>query len=263
MRLQWLAAYLLTLLPNPLLLANPTNSPLIINDPSWPPFFYAGDPESPPGFAKEVLTHCLNKMDIAFVFKFHPIKRMRVSMEKGLIDINMYSYKPSRESFLEFGKEKIFNSTYIPFVKAGRDIKISAISDFDGLRLGHQIGLRYSKDFYHYVLQRKKLRKLDEAPNMASNIRKLIHDRIDVFVGSQASARYWINSLQFEGKIKSLDYIVKSSDYFLTLSKKSPRVGDKQDFLRQTSTCFAQTKRDGTYCDIAKKYQVSCPKVAQ
>ena len=238
--------------------ANHVSAPLILNDPLWPPFFYSGAPDQPTGFAKDIISICLDKNEVPFQFKFHPIKRMRVGMEQGLIDVNIYSYKKAREEFLYFGKEKIFQSSYVPFVRADSSIKINKISDFDPLKLGHLIGLRYSEEYYDYIQTRKTQRTLDEAPNHESNIRKLVFNRIDIFVSSKASTLYVAKQLGLQDKIKPLDYVVQSSDYFFTLSKKSPRVIDPEKLLPAVDQCLKDLKSSGTYCQIAKRYEVSC-----
>ena len=233
-------------------------SPIIVNDPDWPPFFYGGKNQDKPGFVKELLSSCLQKNSWQYVFKFHPIKRMRLNMEQGNIDINMYSYKQSRESFVHYGKEKVFTSAYVPFVRSDSQVKIEKIKDFDGLKLGHQLGLRYSDEFFAYIEQRRKNGALDPAPSPVSNLRKLVNHRIDVFVGSRAATLSRAKELGLADKVKPLGFTVRESDYFMALSKKSPRVKQSQDFLERMDQCIRKAKKAGEYCAIAEKYSVSC-----
>ncbi|WP_234996083.1 substrate-binding periplasmic protein [Pseudobacteriovorax antillogorgiicola] len=233
-----------------------SKQPIIINDSKWPPFFY-GVTELK-GLGKEVLHSCLDNMGIPHKFKFHPIKRMRVMMEKGLIDINIYSHKKSREKFLYYGQEPLFVSSYNPIVLKGSGIKINKISDFDKHRLGHQIGLRYSIEYHDYIKKRQKDRSLDEANSIESNLRKLLQKRIDVFVATKSSALLVAKEMGMQDKIEALDYAVQLSKYYVALSRKTSRVTNPKEFLKKVDSCIKNKKNNKEYCKITSKYSLPC-----
>ena len=122
---------------------------IVEND--WPPYFFAGKSNGVEGFAKELLKMFIPERGYTCNFTFYPVKRMYSYMEKGKLDIALFSYKKERESFLVYGKEPLFTSGYRPVVLTGSDIKIRSLTDFDTLRIGHLAGLKYSRSFLEYV----------------------------------------------------------------------------------------------------------------
>ncbi|MDQ3234557.1 MAG: transporter substrate-binding domain-containing protein [Pseudobdellovibrionaceae bacterium] len=106
--------------------------PIRINDATWPPYFYQDRPlGSKAGIAKDIIDICLGKMKRKYEYVQLPIERMQHLMQSGEIDINFFSYKKERETFVIFGKELAFASGYRPVVKKDSRITIRSIADFD------------------------------------------------------------------------------------------------------------------------------------
>lgn len=229
---------------------------IVFNDNPWPPFFFEGKTDSPPGIGKELLQRCLPAVGRQGIFVPHPIKRMRRNMETGELDINVYSYEPDRESFLLFGKEPIFVSEYQPVVRADSPIRIAKIADFDSLRLGHLSGLVYSPEFKEYVEKRQAAGTLDITYSDESNIMKLIGGRLDVFVSSTPTIVWLAKMLGVSDKIKVLDFVVKRADYFVAFSKASRRLSneEKLGFLAAMDGCLRTLKKNGTHKEILVRY---------
>lgn len=232
--------------------------PIVINDPEWPPYFFAGRPENPPGLMKEILTECSARLQIPFEFKHQPIERMQVGMEQGTLDINIFSYKKEREKVMDFGKEVMLTSRYIPIVRADANYSIKTIKDFDQYRLGHTIGLRYSKEFYDYILKRKAAQNLDESSKEEFNIRKLDAKRIDIFVSTDSTILWVAKRIGLLNKIKLLDYEIQKADYFIAVSKNSPRIPDRTAFIQQLEECIRGMRKSGEVCSLYKKYEQPC-----
>jgi polar amino acid transport system substrate-binding protein len=229
---------------------------VVLNDNPWPPFFFEGKTDGPPGIGKELLQRCLPAVGRRGVFVPHPIKRMRRNMETGELDINVYSYEPDRESFLLFGKEPVFVSEYRPVVRADSPIRITKITDFDSLRLGYLSGLVYSPEFKAYVEKRQAAGTLDITYSDESNIMKLIGGRLDVFVSSTPTVVWLAKLLGVSDKIKVLDFVVKRADYFVTFSKASKRLSndEKISFLAAMDGCLRTLKKNGSHKEILARY---------
>lgn len=229
---------------------------IVLNDNDWPPFFFAGKTDAPPGLAKEILAICIPATGYEFEFRAHPIKRMRHAMEAGEIDINIYSHEKDRESFVIYGEEPLFFSEYRPVVRRSSTIQIHAIKDFDPLKLGHLNGLSYSPEFKAYVAKRRESGNLDVADTEESNLKKLLAGRIDVFVNSAPTVRWLAKVSGASQQIKVLDFAVKRADYFAAFSKASPRLStrEKNAFLLDLDACFRKVKDDGAYQKILAKY---------
>ncbi len=230
-----------------------------INDATWPPYFYQ-DRQSgnKPGIAKDILAICLSRMNRKYEYVQLPIERMQNLMQSGELDINFFSYKKERESFVLFGKELAFITGYRPVVRMDSTITIQSLSDFDKYKLGHTIGFRYSPEFWDYIQKRKKKDDLDETPSIESNIRKLLAGRIDIFVADFSSILTLAADLGLSDRIKILDFPIQDGHYFLSLSKKSPRVSQQKAFVQSFDRCLADLKKDGSYCKIFETYQLPC-----
>lgn len=228
-----------------------------LNDNDWPPFFFGGEYNdiSSKGIGKEVLDRCLPSTGYEHEYTFYPIARMRKYMEEGKLDINIYSYRPSRESFLVYGKESIFSAGYRPVVRKNQNITINSIADFDKYQLGHLLGLRYSPEFYEYVMLRHEQERLITTTRSSYVLKMLMSEQIDVFVGISQSALWYAKEAGVTHQIEVLDFDIKTSDYFVTLSKRSNRVKDKALFLSQVDQCIRTIKDNGEYKRILDRYR--------
>ena len=232
-----------------------TSTPIRVNDNDWPPYFFGGQEGAPKGIAKELLQHCLDKTEFEFKFSFYPINRMHRYMETGELDINIYSFTQARTEFLVYGKEPLFTAGYRPFVRKGEVKQIESINDFDALLLGHLHGLRYSDDFRQYIEARRENGQLVIASDTKSLLNLLVHKRIDVFVSITDTVWWEAKSNNLTGKIKFLDFDVKTSEYFVTLSKRSTRIKDKTRFMSNFDRCIKSAKESGLHQAILKKYK--------
>ncbi len=241
-----------------LALAQDKKPPIVINDPEWPPYFFAGRSDHPPGLMKEIFTQCFTRLQIPFEFKHQPIERMQVGMEQGTLDINLFSYKKEREKVVQFGKEVMLTSRYVPIVRADSNYSIKSINDFEPYRLGHTIGLRYSKEFYDYIQKRKAAQKLDESSKEEFNIRKLDAKRIDIFVSTDSTILYVAKRIGLIDKIKLMDFEIQKADYFIAVSKNSPRIPDRTTFITQVEECIRGMRKSGEACSLYQKYEQPC-----
>lgn len=226
-----------------------------VSDNDWPPYFFGGAPSGPPGVAKEILTMCLPRAGLPFAFQHFPLPRMTASMQSGALDVAIYSRKPERDAYLVYGSEPLFSETYRPIVRADSTIRIERISDFDRLRLGHQAGLVYSDDFFRYVQARQRAGTLDITTENESNIRKLAAGLIDVFVNIESAVRWDARRLDLADSLKVIEFDVQRADYFVTVSRASPRVGDKAAFVARVDDCIREIKADGRYESILARYR--------
>lgn len=227
---------------------------VIVNDPDWPPYFFKGESYQPVGFAKEVLKTCIAKTQYDAKFVYHPIKRMRDYIEKGKLDIHVYSYKESRESFLVFGKEPIFNSSYRPFINTKAPFEIHNFNDFNGLRIGHLQGLKYSNDYLHYLENQMRAGYVRSVTTNIDLITLLHEKKIDVFVNTVDTVYWLATTLGMRDHIKAVDFDIQTKDYFVTVSKRSSAISDKRAFLNTLDDCIKTLKQNGDYVRIRTAY---------
>jgi polar amino acid transport system substrate-binding protein len=110
-----------------------------------------------------------------------------------------------------------------------------------------------------YVEERRKARTVDEAASTEQNLRKLMAGRIDTFVNAVEPAMYAAQRLGLQDQIKVLDWVAHDGHYFTAVSKKSRRIPDRRQFLKELDSCLAQLKKDGSFCAIYRDHGLTCP----
>ena len=228
--------------------------PIVISDNDWKPWYFAGEVRDKAGFAKDVIRHCVREAGHAPMFKHFPIARMKAMMKRGRMDASIFSFKPHRQSFLVYSQEPIFREIYVPFVRKNSDITIRRLDDFDHLRIGHLNGLSYSKEFLAYINRRRSSKTLDVTTSNEGNLRKLVTNKIDVFVDTISSVRWHAKEMGLGDQIRDLDYTVRRADYIFTLSRQSPTISDKVKFIAAFDSCVRSLKDTNGYQLMAKKY---------
>ncbi len=234
--------------------------PVIVCDHDWPPFYFAGAEDKPAGLGRDLLERCLPAMDQGCQYIHFPIARMFQNMETGAADVTVFSYKEEREEFVQYGKESLFTVAYRPVVRAGGDVVIRSLADFDGLKLGHLHGLRYSKEYKAYLDQRKEQGGVTTAYSADQLLRMLDKGAIDVFVDSRQSIAWEAMALDMRDRIRFEDFDVQTKDYFVAVSRKTPRIADIDSFLLQTDACLKQVKQNGVYEQLMIGYGYVPPK---
>lgn len=254
------ALFLFLTLPSlfllPLLPERIESAELVVVENDWPPYYFGNNSEQLPGFARELLDICLPRTGHRPVYRFYPVRRMYSYLEKGRLDIALFSYKEEREEFVYYGSEPIFTSSYRPVVRKGSGIEIQTLADFDPLRLGHLAGLRYSPAFLDYVKEREMAGRLVITTDGRDYLRLLLSGIIDVFVETRETVLWRAQRLGVSGEITILDYDIKSSEYFVTVSKQTPRLEDPRSLLKSLDSCFIELKDSGRYTEIAEKYGI-------
>ncbi len=229
---------------------------LIVIENDWPPYYFGNTTNPQAGFARELLDACLPDAGYTAEYRFYPVKRMYSYLRKGLLDIAIFSYRKDREEMVIYGREPIFTSSYRPVVLKGSAICIDSLRDFDSLRLGHLAGLRYSAEFQEYVQKREAAGRLVTITDGRDYLKLLLEGIIDVFVDTRATTLWRASRMGVTENIRILGFDIKTSDYYVTVSKASPRLEHPRVLLDTLDSCFAAMKENGKFDSIAKKYGI-------
>lgn len=232
----------------------PPRIPIVIVENDWPPYYFRLPQTGFPGLARELLEICVQRTSYSPFFNFFPVNRMYAYLKSGEIDLAMFSYRADRDTMLHYGREPLFTSGYRPVVRAGESISITTLHDFDKLRLGHLAGLKYSPEFYQYIMERQKNGTLITSTIGDSPLKMLLEGIIDVFVDTESTVRWRARQLGVSAQVKILDFDIKTSDYFVTVSRQSPRITDPREFLDKLDSCIRELKENGKYEEIVGKY---------
>lgn len=224
---------------------------LNLSDSDWPPYYL---PDG--GFAREMLDTCLGEAGYTTRYRTVSIEQAYEGLRRGVVDAHIFSRRPDREAFLIFGSEPLFHDAYQPIVLAGKAAAIDSLEDFDELRLGHLAGLRYDEEFLAYVQQRRNAGRLVQVASNEDLLDALIGGKIDVFVNLTSTVRWLARQRGVADRIAVAPFVVKGSDYFLSIGKSSPRIADPQALLDAVDTCVRAMKADGRYLALAQRYDL-------
>ncbi|PCI61260.1 MAG: hypothetical protein COB35_06660 [Gammaproteobacteria bacterium] len=229
---------------------------VIINDVSWPPYFFVGDKNPQQGIGKELLNICVPLAGYKIEYRRLPIKRTYLYMENGDIDITAYSYRKEREQFLIYAKEKLFSSDLGFVVKAGSNIVIKSLKDLTPYKIGRLAGLSYSPEFMAIIEDKEKKHQVITSYNSKSMFSQLLAStpRFDIMANSKSTFYWQAKMLGVSGKIKVLDFSIKNKNYFITVSKKSINIKDPQAFIAKIDNCLRTLKSNGKYNEILASY---------
>jgi polar amino acid transport system substrate-binding protein len=220
------------------------------NSNAWPPYF-VGDR----GVAREVLELCLPATGFPPKFSAVSVEQMFPALQSGVLDGHVLSRSADRDRWVEFGSEEIFRDSYQPVIRRGSGIAVQTMRDLDKVRrLGHLSGVRYSPEYLDYVRKRREAGTLAEYNSNEEILQALLDGKIEAYVGLASSTRWLANERKVSERIQVLPLEIKTSVYYLALSRTSRRVQDRRKALAAFDACLAGLKRDGRYQQIRARY---------
>lgn len=230
---------------------------LFLNDVNFPPYLFPDGSGNPPGIAKELITSCLDGYEVELIYQTLPIKRTEVFMRSGAIDLTVYSYKPSREEFVVYAKEPLFNSEYGFVVAANSGISISSLSDLEPYVIGHLSGLSHTPELLSLINKKRDRHEVVESYNIDSTFQQLLSSppRIDIAPNSKSTFLWRARSLGVQDRVRVLDFVVTEKEYFITVSKHSLNVPDPEVFAGYMDSCVRALKQSGKYQEIVHRYR--------
>jgi polar amino acid transport system substrate-binding protein len=231
---------------------------LDVNSVDWPPFFLDQKQTGQPGLARELLTLCINKPLYDVHFMQLPIKRTHHYMQTGQLDLAVYSFKPEREDFVWFGKEPMFHSEIGVAVKRDFIQPLKNEVDLEPWRIGYLAGLGLTPTLAVLLAGKKHQKQAFEDYSMESLFDQLLAtpSRMDLVINSR-EALLWMSQLpNYQGKIKVLDFSIERKAYYLAVSKKSSKIKDPTEFLKQFDQCLQRMRAEGQYLRLLQSYQI-------
>jgi len=236
--------------------------PLVLNDINWPPFFFNEKGASLEGIAKEIIANCIDQQEYNPEFIKLPVKRTHIYMQSGKIDISVYSFKKSRKEFLIYGKQPMFVSDYGFLVRADSNIEIKQLSDLTPLTIGHLAGLSHTPEIMSIIDKKRLKQQVVDGYSVDAMFKQLLAEtpRFDVMINSKETFYWRAKSLGISEKVNVLDYQIKQKSYYLTVSKSSKNIQNKQQFLADFDTCLINIKKNGKYQKILSGYGIIADK---
>ncbi|NQY93694.1 MAG: transporter substrate-binding domain-containing protein [Campylobacteraceae bacterium] len=157
-------------------------------------------------------------------------------------------YKEERTSFFQYSQE-IDQTQIVFFTKNSKNIQYDKFTDLSKYVIGVVRAYHYTKEFD----KAKKYLHLFEANHVRHNIKLLIHDRVDLILGSKKVILALLNKHypQYVSQIKFITPILQSNKLYVTISKK--RKNHKR-IISDFNEGLQEIIEDGTYDKILKLY---------
>jgi polar amino acid transport system substrate-binding protein len=208
------------------------------------------------GLAKETINLCLQQIGYQAEYHELPIKRTHYFMERGDIDITVYSYKAARTEYLYYAKEALFNSEYGFMVRANSDIQVDDLTDLQPLIIGYLAGLTYTPELKIIIDDKVKLEQVVTGYSLKAMFGQLLAEtpRFDIMADSKSTLFWEAKKLGVSDKVKVLDYNIKEKAYYITVSKRSRNIKNPQEFLAKMDVCISNIKHSIEYRKKLMRY---------
>ena len=201
------------------------------------------------GYLTQLVKEAFKRKGYELDVKFVPWKRALEHSKRGNYDglLGAY-YKKERTSFFEYSQE-IDQTQIVFFTKKSKNIQYDKFTDLSKYIIGVVRAYHYTKEFD----KAKKYLHLFEANHVRHNIKLLIHDRVDLILGSKKVILALLNKHypQYVSQIKFITPILQSNKLYVTISKK--RKNHKR-IISDFNEGLQEIIEDGTYDKILKLY---------
>ena len=192
----------------------------------WPPWKISTS-TTIDGIDARIMRSLAERSGIDVEFVQCPWTRCIAFIKDGHADlITSFGKTEERQAFTHYLGDPYFVdsiSFWVPRI-SGKNIREHA--DLIDLRIGTTAGSTYFPRFDQDTNLNKV--RVDFEEQM---FKMLDADRIDAFIGFESSMRYQLAGKQLLEQFKQVEYFVPSSEYYVGMSKKSPRIA-----LRKTIT---------------------------
>lgn len=206
--------------------------------------------------AKDIIRLCLDPAKYAISYVNLPIKRTHIFMQKGTLDVSIYSYKVEREEFVHYSSVPLFTSEYGFATRKDSDIQVNSLEDLEPLRIGRMPGLTHTLAVMAIIDEKRDYNMVAEGHSVEALFFQMLSDnpRFDIMPNSKATFFWQAKQLGIADKIHVLDYVLAEKNYYLSVSKKSTNIDNPLMFLKEMDDCVTEIKQDGRYQLLSAKY---------
>ena len=172
------------------------------------------------GIDVDILMEIAKRMDLTLAFKKGTFEDCLEMMKRGEADlITSLLRRPDREKYILYVQpsykarsEKAF------YVLEARRNLIRSYSNLKNLKIGVKGGVKYAPIFDND----KDLNKIS-APDIKTNLEKLVSGEIDTFITTSSEGDYYIKTLGYSEKVAKAPFaFIISAPSYIGISKKSP-----------------------------------------
>jgi len=206
------------------------------------------------GIDVDLLSEAAKGAGCTVTFKETPWKRLLAEIEAGKTDAAMgASVTPERQAFALFS-EPYRKDEFVAFVRKGESGRLGAAGlpgiVGPGLRLGTVGGYEYGDTFDTLKKDPAFAKLIQEAASTELNLRKLVSNRIDLFLENGFVGLAMAKAEGVGDKIEIHPTVVSSDEVVFLFSKKSVQ----PEVVSAINQSLAALKKDGRYDQILAKY---------
>lgn len=223
---------------------------------AWPPYIMKNEKGNPTGFDYEISKAVFDRMGVELKFKFYPWKRSIKLAQLGRVDgILDISLKDSRQEFMYFPKEHLSMSSSVLFYKKNsfnakeqfetNDEGFILLEELKGYTIGYTLGYNYG-----FYFEESNLFEKQQAESDRLNFKKLLANRIDLFLINKNNGLYKAKKMGISNQISYIEEKFSGGPVYLAFSKKSV---DKK-LVRKFSNELKRFKKTKQYDKIRAKY---------
>jgi polar amino acid transport system substrate-binding protein len=189
-------------------------------NPHYPPYSWLADNASYLG-ASVALLQLLAPAEVNLRAAVFPWKRALLMAKKGEIDLLLsLRITPEREKYLVFTEEPVFPNPIVVFALSTSNLKSADRKQLESHLGGVSLGDTFGGGFDDYLKQHLRV---ESAPSLIENFKKLKLGRIDYFLSSENFGRSYlsINGNAGEQKIVALSPPISRESIHLGFGRKS------------------------------------------
>lgn len=172
-----------------------------------------------------------------------PWRRLLHLIASGAIDGGFPGFKTSdREVWANFLETPLHFESHVVVTTLGHEFKLDSIDDLNEKTLGLNSGFVVSEQFSEAAA--KQTFKIQQQQTTAMNLKLLLQNRLDAYIGNLTVVGYTINELGMENRFSILPKrLTPTREVYLMFSKKSKitssslnTLSDKLRLMRQDKT---------------------------
>jgi polar amino acid transport system substrate-binding protein len=216
-------------------------------NPQYPPYHWAANEARLDGASVELLRLVIPQ-GIGLKPVVLPWKRVLAEAESGAIDLVVsLRVTPGRSRSLAFTSHRSFPNPIVIFMRRDRRIPLRSWAELKPLRGGVSRGDKFGGGFDEYLARELKV---EEAPTMENNFRKLEQGRIDYFVTGKYTGETYCAGHGMGQTIVSLDPPVSDEGIHFGFSKASPCAA----LVEQVSERLRELDERGVLEELLRKH---------
>ncbi|USD43643.1 transporter substrate-binding domain-containing protein [Vibrio sp. SCSIO 43135] len=177
------------------------------------------------GFISQLVQEAFEAEGYQVEYTYMPWKRGFEESKAGKLDGSLiWSKNPEREQFFHYSDPVITLSTSL-FQRKDKPVTWRAREDLSAFKVGGVTGYAYGIE----DLEKDGTIKIQRISSAENNYKKLAAGRLDIVLEDTDVGLETINKLNLTGKLEPNDKTLTARNYFVIISKKSPRAQELVD----------------------------------